>query len=69
MSTYDPHPSHAGLFMLNSTSVQFSPLSQQGPATAHQSNSAHQFIRVSRMRTSLQVTNEEIRRVVVLASE
>jgi hypothetical protein len=31
MSTLDPHPAHAGLFKLNSTSVQCSPFNKQGP--------------------------------------
>ena len=65
MSTNDPHPGHAGLFKLNSTSAQYSPLSRQGPATVHQSTPGYKLLRVSRMRTSLQVTNEEIRRVVL----
>jgi hypothetical protein len=64
MSTNDPHPAHVGLFKVNSTSAQLSPLNWQGPVTAHQSSGAHQLSRVSKMRTSLQVTNEEIRRVV-----
>jgi len=57
MSTLDPHPGHAGLFKLNSTSAQYSPLSKQEPAAAHEFAGPSQLSGVSRMRTGLQITN------------